>query len=228
MSFRTSISVAVCVFAAGLGVAGCSPSNSSSSAGGSATTNSGSTTQSAAASSAPASSQPTSAPSAPASSQSAQAAAANTGKCQAVNLGFTLGDNRQTAPGQRTQVVDMTNKGSSACTMEGFPVVDLIGDTDSQPSYDWTLVDSSATGAKVTLQPGASAHFDLPYVPGDLASGGGSKNVITVNKMVIKTPGDENQSDSDIQGSLAWAQDVVLQDGATHPGTYVMPVASGS
>jgi hypothetical protein len=35
-------------------------------------------------------------------------------------------------------------------------------------------------------------------------------------------------TDGDIQGSLDWAQGVVLQDAATHPGTYVMPVASGS
>ena len=216
MRFRTSMSVSVCVFAAGLGVVGCASSNSSSSAGGSVATGSGLTAQAGTGTSVPA------------SSQQAQAAA-NAGKCQAANLGFALADNRQTAQGQRTQVVDMTNEGSSACTMEGFPGVDLIGDTSGQPSYDWTLARSSAPGtAKVTLRPGATAHFDLVYLPGDLASGEGGKNVISVLKMVIKAPGDNNQGDDDIQGSLDWAQDVVLQDAATHPGTYVMPVASGS
>lgn len=213
MRFRTSMSVAVCVLAAGLGVAGCSTGSSGSAAGGPATTGSGPATQAGTGTSAPASSQP------------AQAAA-DVGRCQAANLSFTLGGNRQLVPGQRAQVVDMTNKGPSACTMEGFPGVDLIGDTQGQANYDWTLVHSSATGAKVTLQPGATAHFDLVYLPA--APAGGSGN-ISVQRMVITTPGDPNvNSDADIQGSLAWSQAVVLQDGATHPGTYVMPVAAGS
>jgi hypothetical protein len=157
------------------------------------------------------------------------AAATSLSKCLPVNLSFALGNNRQTGQSQRVQVVDMTNHASSACTMEGFPGVDVIGDTSSQPSFDWTLVNSSANGiAKVTLQPGATAHFDLAYLSGDLASGGGSENVISVQRMVITTPGQDNQSDATVQGSLNWSQDVVLQDGATHPGTYIMPVASGS
>ena len=69
----------------------------------------------------------------------------------------------------------MTNKGSSACAMEGSPDVDLIGDASSQPSYDWPLARTLAKGAaKVTLQPGATAHFDLVYLPDDPASGGDS------------------------------------------------------
>lgn len=216
MRFRTSVSVAVCAFAAGLGVAGCSASNSGTSAGGPATTASGATTQAGAGTSASAAAQPSQ-------------AAANVSLCQAPNLGFTLADDRETAQNQWTQVVDMTNQGSSACTMTGFPVVDLIGDTSGQPTYDWTLTHSSANGtAQLTLQPGAIAHFDLVYLPGDLASGGGSKNVISVQEMVIKVPGDTNQSDNDVQGKLGWSQDVVLQDGATHPGTYVTAAASGS
>ena len=159
----------------------------------------------------------------------AAAASVSVGKCQPANLKFTLGNGRQTDQSQWVQPVDMTNQASSACTMEGFPGVDLIGDTDSQASYDWTLARSSANGvAKVTLRPGATAHFDLVYLSGDLASGGGSENVMTVQKMVITTPGQDNESDATVQGSLDWFQSVVLQDGATHPGTYVMPVASGS
>ncbi|HEX3784351.1 MAG TPA: DUF4232 domain-containing protein [Pseudonocardiaceae bacterium] len=159
----------------------------------------------------------------------AAAVAASVSSCLPANLSFALGDNSQIGQDQRAQVVDMTNRASSTRTMEGFPGVDVIGDTNSQPSYDWTLTHSSANGiAKVTLRPGATAHFDLVYLSGDLASGGGSKNVISVQRMVVTTPGQDNQSDDTVQGSLAWFQDVVLQDGATHPGTYVMPVASGS
>jgi Protein of unknown function (DUF4232) len=215
MRFRMSTSVAVCFLVAAFGAVGCSPENSSSAAGGSATTGSGSSTQAGTGTSTLASAQqsPT---------------VASVGKCQATNLSFGLGDKHQLVQGQWAQVVDMTNKGLTACTMQGVPTVDLIGDTSSQPSTDWTLESSSAKGAQVTLQPGATAHFDLVYLSGDLASGGGGKDVIAVQEMVIKAPGDTNQSDGDVQGTLAWAQGVVLQEGATHPGTYVMPVASGS
>jgi len=40
---------------------------------------------------------------------------------------------------------------------------------------------------------------------------------------VVITPPDDYT-----QAELTWQQDVVLQDAATHPGTYLMPVVSGS
>lgn len=227
MRFYPSISVVVCVVAAGLGAVGCSPSGSSSSAAGSATAGSGSPTPSSAAAGSSATAQAGTGTSTLVPSPQTQAAG-GVSKCLPANLKFALGGKRQTAQDQWTQVVDMTNQASSACTMDGFPGVDLIGDTKGQPNLDWTLEHSSANGAKVTLQPGATAHFDLVYLSGDLASGGGSENVISVRRMVITTPGFDNQSDAAVQGSLDWFQDVVLQDGATHPGTYVMTVASGS
>jgi hypothetical protein len=149
-------------------------------------------------------------------------------KCLPVNLHFALGNSSQRGQNQWAQAVDMTNHSSATCTMDGVPGVDLLGDTDSQQSYDWTLVASSANGAKVTLRPGATAHFDLVYLSGDLASGGADENVIAVHRMVITTPGQPDKGDATIQGSLDWAQSVVLQDAASHPGTYVMPVASGA
>jgi len=39
---------------------------------------------------------------------------------------------------------------------------------------------------------------------------------------VITPPNDYTQAE------LTWNQAVVLQDAATHPGTYIMPVVSGS
>jgi len=71
----------------------------------------------------------------------------------------------------------------------------------------------------VTLQPGGTAHFDLLYLPG--APGDGNK-LIDVDKTVITPPNDYTQ------GEMTWHRDVVLQDAATHPGTYIMPVVSGS
>ena len=110
MRFRTSMSVILCVFAVGLGVVGCSSGGSSSTSSGTATDSPTNSASSASAS---------------ASTQQSQAAASG-GLCQPSNLSFTLGA-KTGGTSQTTQVVDLTNKGSSACTMEGFPGVNLVG-----------------------------------------------------------------------------------------------------
>jgi hypothetical protein len=136
--------------------------------------------------------------------------------CQPTDLSFALGA-KSGGTGQQTQVVDLTNKGSSACTMDGFPGVDLVGIASGQQDYTWSLVRKSVGYSEVTLQPGATAHFDLIYLPG-AADGSGA---ILVNKMVLTPPNDFTQAE------VTWNQSVVLQDGATHPGTYISPVVSG-
>ncbi len=205
MQLRTSTMAAVCVLAAGFALGGCKSSNSSSSSGGSAKTpaaNSGSTTQATGA----------------APAQNAQGAE-NGDTCQAENLSFALGAKTKTAhyPGQTTQAVDLTNKGSSACTMDGFPGVDLVGVARGQIDYSWSLDRQSASYSEVTLQPGRTAHFDLLYLP----SAAGASGNITVVKMVVTPPNDYTQAE------VTWNQSVLLQDGATHPGTYISPVVSG-
>jgi Protein of unknown function (DUF4232) len=218
MRIRTSIPAALAICTAGLGVAACSAAGTGSSSGGPVTTptvtttaNPGSTVQAAAGT-------PT-----PASTQEPVAASSGT-KCQPANLSFTLGATIKGA--STTQVVNLTNQGSSACTMEGFPGVDLVGVANGQQNYTWPLVRASVTNAreshqgisKVTLQPGGIAHFDLRYLPG---APGDHNNLITVVKMVITPPNDYTQ------GQMTWDQDVVLQDAATHPGTFILPVVSG-
>ena len=216
MRLRTSTSVTLCVFTVGLGVVGCSPSGSSGSSSGPATTspaNPGSTAQAGAVTSTPASSQQ-------------PQAAGSASMCQPANLSFTLGAKTGDTT-QSTQVVDLTNKGSSACTMDGFPGVNLVGVANGKQNYTWPLARSSASYAsenhqgisEVTLQPGGTAHFDLRYLPG--AAGDGNTH-ISVDKIVITPPNDYTQAD------MTWNQDVVLQDAATHPGTFIMPVVSGS
>jgi Protein of unknown function (DUF4232) len=212
MRFRASTAVTACAFAAGLTIAGCSSGGSTSPSGntsasssatsGSAT--SGSTAQAGATTSA--------------ASSSPQGQAAGSGStCQPANLGLALGA-QSGGSGQRTLAVDLTNKGSSACTMDGFPGVNLVGAANGQQDYAWSLVRSSASYSAVTLQPGGTAHFDLMYLPG--ASGDGTN--ITVVKMVITPPNAYTQAE------VSWNQLVLLQDGATHPGTFITPVVSGS
>ena len=159
---------------------------------------------------------PRSAASTASSSQNAQAAGTG-GTCQAANLSFAVGAKSGGSSGT-TQAVDLTNKGSSACTMDGFPGVDLVGTANGQQNYTWSLQRSSAGHAKVTLQSGGTAHFDLVYLP----SASGDSGDITVFKLVVTPPNGYTQAE------VTWNQSVVLQDGATHSGTYITPIVSGS
>jgi hypothetical protein len=204
MRFRTSTTTALCVLAAGLAVGGCTSSSSSSASGTPATSAS---TQTGAATS--------TATSTPASSPSAQAA--GSGACQAQNLSFALGAKTGTSA-QSTQAVVLTNKGSAACTMTGFPGVDLVGAANGQQNYSWPLVRQTVSYSQVTLAPGGTAHFNLIYLP----STPGDGTDIAVAKMVITPPNTYTQA------QLTWNQSVLLQDAATHPGTYISPVASGA
>jgi len=43
-----------------------------------------------------------------------------------------------------------------------------------------------------------------------------------VDKLVITPPNDSTHAE------LTWHQPVLLQDGATHPGTYISPVLPGA
>jgi hypothetical protein len=206
MQFRTSTAAAL-VLAAGLTVGGCASTGSHGPSGGAATApaaNTDSNTQAAGATSTATSSQ----------------AAGTSGSCQAANLSFALGAKSGGAgqASQTTQAVDLTNKGSSACTMDGFPGVDLVGAANGQQNFSWSLQRLSASYAQVTLQPGGTAHFNLVYQP----SASGDAGDITVDKLVLTPPNSFTQAD------VTWNQSVLLQDGATHPATYITPVVSGA
>jgi Protein of unknown function (DUF4232) len=210
MRFRNSAAAAVCVLAAGLAIGGYESSRSSGSSGGSS---------GGPAANASPSVQAGSASSAAASSPGTQASAAG-GTCQPGNLSLALGAGAKTSgsQSQSTQAVDLTNKGSSACTMDGFPGVDLVGVARGQQHYSWSLARRSGDYSKVRLRPGGTAHFDVTYLP--ISSG--NINSITVTKMMITPPNDDAQTE------LTWSPFVLLQDKAAHPGTYISPIVSGS
>lgn len=206
MQFRYSTAAAVCALTAGLAVGGCE----SGSSGGSAATPAAN-----ASSAAQTGNEASTAPSSPGTE-----AAAPRGTCQPGNLSFALAAKTRT-PGSRsqtTQAVDLTNQGSSACTMNGFPGVDLVGVARGQQNYSWPLARRSGGHSKVRLRPGGTAHFDVTYLPAP----SGNINSITVTKMMITPPHGVTHAE------LTWAPFVMLQVGARHPGTYVSPVVSGS
>jgi hypothetical protein len=125
-------------------------------------------------------------------------AAGRTSTCQTAHLRYAFGA-RTGSPNQRTQHVVLTNKGRSACTLSGFPGVDLVGVVNGQHNYRWPL----------------ERQVDLPAAAGDGTD-------IAVDKLVITPPNDFTHAE------LTWHQSVLLQDGATRPGTYISPVLPGA
>jgi hypothetical protein len=208
MKFGSVTAAGVTFAAAGFIVAGCSTNSSSSS------TASAAIPAASSAATANSTAQAGSQPASPSSSQSAQAAGSAT--CQVTRLSYALGAATGTST-QRTQVVNLTNKGLSACTLDGFPGVNLTGTAVGKHGYTWPLDRQSASYSTVTLQPGQSAHFGVVYLPGNSAS-----TDIAVTSLVVTPPDDYTHAE------VAWSQSVVLQDGATHPGTYITPVTAGS
>ena len=67
------------------------------------------------------------------------------------------------------------------------------------------------------MRPNATTTFNLFYLPFTKGSGQEFKP-----KSIVVTPPDETHSHT-----LSWTfSSVLLQDGATHPGTYISPVGS--
>jgi hypothetical protein len=227
MRLRPMMTGAACLLMAGIGAAGCSSAASSSAAGSTPTsTTAGTSATGTGTGTAAATGTATSTSSAGSPQSSGQGSLVSAANCQPGSLRIVLGTVTG-ATGQRTQAVDMTNGGSSPCSMDGFPGTNLVGtvvgpDHYSKAGYTWPLTRAARPYSRVTLQPGATAHFDLVYLPatsGDIASGSEDLDVTT---MLITPPDDFSHA------QLSWAQGVLLQDAATRPGTYITPVVPGA
>ncbi|MCZ0996970.1 DUF4232 domain-containing protein [Streptomyces mirabilis] len=135
------------------------------------------------------------------------------GRCHTAGLGFSFGsgDGKVSSSDDQQQLaVVLKNKTSAACTIQGFPGVDLKSSGGS-----WSLTRSGATPKKVTLAAGSSTTFTITFLPWNQGSGTEFKAT-----SVVVTPPNETASTT-----LAWpGGSVLLQDGATHPGTYTGPV----
>ncbi|MCF3960571.1 DUF4232 domain-containing protein [Streptomyces fuscigenes] len=140
-------------------------------------------------------------------------AATGGGACRTADLAFAYGpgSGAQSVGSPGGVVVTMTNKGSAACSMDGYPGVDLVGG-----GVTWSLSrQTSQAPHAVTVRPGGSTSFTVTYMP--YSKGDGEQ--VDVKTLVV-TPPNETHS-----ASLAWDyQPVLRQDGATHPATFVGPV----
>ncbi|MEV8589234.1 DUF4232 domain-containing protein [Streptomyces sp. NPDC051180] len=139
-------------------------------------------------------------------------APAAAGPCRTAGLGFAIapGSGAQAVGEQGAVVVELTNKSDAPCTLKGFPGVDLVGDTT------WSLPrQTSQTPRPVTLKPGTTTTFTVTYQSYEEGSG----VELTPKRLVVTPPGETRST------TLTWDfSSVLLQDGATHPGTYVGPV----
>ena len=133
------------------------------------------------------------------------------GKCRLDDLRASVGPT--TGGSQKRTAIVWVNATDRSCTMTGFGGVDLAGPANPNGAV-FSLRRQQAAADPVRLQPGGTAHTTITWLSG------GSWTPTTIRA----TPPDETRS-----ASLAWPGGPVLrQDGATHPGTYISPVAPGA
>jgi hypothetical protein len=150
----------------------------------------------------------------PAAGQGAKPAAAS-GRCHTGDLAFSWGSPSPDGDASRQQqaYVVLRNTSGHTCTMRGFPGVDLVNS-----GTQWSLRRTSQSPATVTLRSGATTRFTVTFLPWS-ADGNSASNDFAPTALVI-TPPDETSS-----YDLPWRWGhVLLQDAATHPGTYTGPV----
>jgi hypothetical protein len=104
---------------------------------------------------------------------------------------------------QRTGIA-VRNDSGHTCVVGGFPGVDLTGG-----SVTWSLTRQAANYQVITLHPGDTTDFSITFLPDP--NGKWTPRTVTV------TPPNETTS---VTLTWPWGP-VLLQDGATHPGTYV-------
>lgn len=216
MKYRSVTMTAAVVLAGGLTLAGCQSGGS-----GGAASGAGATTPAGGVSSTGTSTSTTAAASSVSTGQSSTGSTSGSSGsksevCQAGDLDISLASQNDVS-NQVIQWVQLENKTSTACTMDGFAGVDLIGSANGKPDYDWPLGRDSEHYSKFTLNPGESAYFGIEYLP--WASGDGTK--IDVAKIRLTPP------NTTTTVTLAFSAAILLQDAATHPGTYLTPIALG-
>ncbi|MFF4487573.1 DUF4232 domain-containing protein [Streptomyces sp. NPDC001544] len=155
----------------------------------------------------------------PASAATVKAAPA---RCHTADLkaGFATGDDAKPEMGQTTKqtqaFVWFTNKSTHTCTLNGFAGVDMVG---AQPTDGtWSLARSAAKPETLTLEPGATTDFSITLLP--VAASTPQREKFVPSKFLVTPP---NETD---HFTLKWpfGGQILKQDGATHPATYLNPV----
>jgi len=226
MKIRSITMTAACMLVGGLTLAGCQANG-----GGSANDGSGSNSTASASSTASAAgagavnvvSTNTAAATDPAATSQAGSSTSGSNSdsssyaiCQASGLKISL-SGQNTVSGQVIQWVQLSNNTSTPCRMDGFAGVNLVGTASGDSDYTWPLGRDSESYSKITLQAGESAYFGIKYLPWT----SGDSAPINVVKIVLTPP------NTTTSVTLPWSASVLLQDEATHPGTYLTPISLG-
>ncbi|MEU3031584.1 DUF4232 domain-containing protein [Streptomyces incarnatus] len=152
----------------------------------------------------------------------ASAAPAAPTRCHTADLkaGFATGGDATPDMGQtekQTQAyIWFTNKSNHACTLTGFAGVDMVGAQKTDGT--WSLMRSAKKPPRMTLQQGSTVDFSITLLP--VAKSTAQKEKFVPAKFLV-TPPDETT-----HFTLDWpfGGQILKQDGATHPGTYINPV----
>ncbi|MFK0282215.1 DUF4232 domain-containing protein [Streptomyces sp. NPDC090499] len=144
------------------------------------------------------------------SSSGGSSATGSVPACQASQLGYSWADPGSGTGQQKHAVVALTNKSGHSCTMYGFAGVDLVNS-----GQKWSLPRTNTTPKRVTLANGAATNFAITF----LVPGQGDSSDFTPTTVVVTAPNQRTSFDLPWHGGA-----VVLQDGATHPGSFIGPV----
>ncbi|MFG2224548.1 DUF4232 domain-containing protein [Streptomyces sp. NPDC048644] len=146
----------------------------------------------------------------------APAAGGSGGRCTTAHMTAGWGSDGGGRPDmnsddQQTAAVWFKNTGSSSCTIQGFPGVQIKGGEG-----DWDLQRSNKPATARTLKPGEHTSFTISLLP---TTSGSDKKVEP--GIVVITPPNEKQN---FQLKWPFGGAILDQSGATHPGTFVNPV----
>lgn len=150
------------------------------------------------------------------------AAKAEPTRCHTADLkaGFAMGDDAKPEMEQtekQTQAhIWFTNQSKRTCTLSGFAGVDMIGAQETDGT--WSLARSSKTPEKMVLGQGDTTDFSIILLP--VADSTPQKNKFVPAKFLVTPPNETEHF------TLKWpfGGQILKQDGATHPGTYLNPV----
>lgn len=147
--------------------------------------------------------------------------------CSSTYIAMSAG--RRTGSTSVTQAVDVTNNGPSACVVDGYPGVNLIGHARGEDQYEWTLQWATASHTPVTLAPGGVAHFDVVY----LAAAGTTATSLATTPSPAPTAIDVlnitiTLPNTYTEDQMPWSASIVLQDQVAHAQTYVTPFVAGA
>ncbi|WP_432584652.1 DUF4232 domain-containing protein [Streptomyces sp. HD1123-B1] len=109
-----------------------------------------------------------------------------------------------------------TNQSNHICTLSGFAGVDMIGAQETDGT--WSLARSSTRPEKMTLEPGDTVDFSITLLP--VAQSTSQKEKFVPAKFLVTPPNETEHF------TLKWpfGGQILKQDGATHPATYLNPV----